>query len=299
MTLVTDKVWPINIGIITMYCERQCVYINQIMYDGENNYNVGLTNSRNYDRNHAKTSATDNRSLLRECNYFGAQSLLIFNYSVRSKMTMEQCYALANTDRYRAVGVSNSGRQKTWGIHPLGAGGGEICGKTRKKIWHSRQLIFIVYVCAYHEKLLSSMFSVELWDKVRLYLRLNSRDVLGSVDISPKFLTSALDGKEWSVSRPGHFIPGERAPCAHWMGGRTGPRAGLDAVELRDKFLASAGNRSPTIQPVAHRYTNWAIPAPRKHFPVAIIIYRVWYGAEALYFSWWLDRLACWTERME
>jgi hypothetical protein len=29
------------------------------------------------------------------------------------------------------------------------------------------------------------------------------------------FLTSALDGGEWSASHPGRFIPGERAPGTH------------------------------------------------------------------------------------
>jgi len=36
------------------------------------------------------------------------------------------------------------------------------------------------------------------------------------------FLTSALDGGEWSYSCPGHITPGER--------GFVGPRGGLDAV---------------------------------------------------------------------
>jgi len=34
------------------------------------------------------------------------------------------------------------------------------------------------------------------------------------------FLILALDGGEWSASRPSHFIPG-----------KVGPRAGLEAVE--------------------------------------------------------------------
>jgi hypothetical protein len=34
----------------------------------------------------------------------------------------------------------------------------------------------------------------------------------GGVDVQIEaFLTSALAGGEWSVSRPGHFTPGERA----------------------------------------------------------------------------------------
>jgi hypothetical protein len=53
----------------------------------------------------------------------------------------------------------------------------------------------------------------------------------GSVD--PQFLTSALDGVEWSVSRPGRFTPGESAPGTHWIGGWVDTRAGLDDVEKR------------------------------------------------------------------
>jgi hypothetical protein len=37
---------------------------------------------------------------------------------------------------------------------------------------------------------------------------------------SYSFLTSALDGGEWSASRPGRtFTPGERNPRTHWTGG--------------------------------------------------------------------------------
>jgi hypothetical protein len=38
-------------------------------------------------------------------------------------------------------------------------------------------------------------------------------------------LTSALDGGEWSASRPCRFTPRERAPPTHWIGGWVGPRA--------------------------------------------------------------------------
>jgi hypothetical protein len=47
------------------------------------------------------------------------------------------------------------------------------------------------------------------------------------------FLTSALDGGEWSASRPGRFTRRERAPGTHWKGGWMGPRTGLDAVVKR------------------------------------------------------------------
>jgi hypothetical protein len=46
-------------------------------------------------------------------------------------------------------------------------------------------------------------------------------------------LTSALDGGEWSASRPGRFTPRERAPGTHWIGGWVDARAVLDAVVKR------------------------------------------------------------------
>jgi hypothetical protein len=54
------------------------------------------------------------------------------------------------------------------------------------------------------------------------------------------FLTSALAGGEWLASRPGRFTHGERAPGTHLIGGRVGPREGLDDVEGR-KFLTLPG----------------------------------------------------------
>jgi hypothetical protein len=52
-------------------------------------------------------------------------------------------------------------------------------------------------------------------------------------DSSMHSLTSALDGGEWSASRPGRIIPRERDLGNHWIGGWVGPRAGLDAVLKR------------------------------------------------------------------
>jgi hypothetical protein len=45
------------------------------------------------------------------------------------------------------------------------------------------------------------------------------------------FLTSALVGGEWSVSRPCRFTPGKEPPGTHWTGGWEGLRAGLDDEE--------------------------------------------------------------------
>jgi hypothetical protein len=51
--------------------------------------------------------------------------------------------------------------------------------------------------------------------------------------IAPSFSTSALDRGELSASRPGRFIPEERAPGSRWIGGWVDPRASLDDVERR------------------------------------------------------------------
>jgi hypothetical protein len=44
-------------------------------------------------------------------------------------------------------------------------------------------------------------------------------DVRGNGGIAAAFLTSALDGGEWSAQRPGRLTPGERPPGNHWLGG--------------------------------------------------------------------------------
>jgi hypothetical protein len=57
------------------------------------------------------------------------------------------------------------------------------------------------------------------------------------------FLTSALAGGEWSASRAGRFTPGERARGT----------------------LEPTGTQTPTssvVQPVASRYTEYAVSAP-------------------------------------
>jgi hypothetical protein len=51
--------------------------------------------------------------------------------------------------------------------------------------------------------------------------------------------------------------PGKSPP--DYTGGWVGPTAGLEAVK---KNVATAGNGTPTVQPVVCRYTDWAIPTP-------------------------------------
>jgi hypothetical protein len=83
----------------------------------------------------------------------------------------------------------------------------------------------------------------------------------GSGGISPPILlTSALDGGEWSASRPGRFTSKERAPGTNWIEGWVGPRAVLDAVVKRKipSPRQESNSRTPIVQTVAQRYTDWA-----------------------------------------
>jgi hypothetical protein len=63
------------------------------------------------------------------------------------------------------------------------------------------------------------------------------------------FLTSALDGGEWSASRPCRFTPG-----SHWIIGWVGLRVGLDAVEKRKSFHCRESNPGrPACCPTPYR----------------------------------------------
>jgi hypothetical protein len=62
------------------------------------------------------------------------------------------------------------------------------------------------------------------------------------------FLTSALDGSEWSASCPGGFTPGKGSPGIHFIEGWVGPRAGLDtAMAKRKKSLLLPSRSLVTI----------------------------------------------------
>jgi len=57
---------------------------------------------------------------------------------------------------------------------------------------------------------------------------------------------------ECSTSCPGRFIPGEKAPSTHCIGGWMGPRDRLDAVaETENPIIAPAGNRNTFVYLVA------------------------------------------------
>jgi hypothetical protein len=77
---------------------------------------------------------------------------------------------------------------------------------------------------------------------------------MGYGGIAPPFLTSALDGGEWSASSLGRFTPKEIAVGIHWIRGRVGPRTGLDAVKKR-KTLSLLG-----IEPLPS--SPWPVALP-------------------------------------
>jgi hypothetical protein len=81
------------------------------------------------------------------------------------------------------------------------------------------------------------------------------KDVWLSRGTAPLFLRSALDGGEWSNSRPDHFTLGERAFVIHWIGGWVDLRTCVDGME-KEKMFALAWNRTPAVQPIARRHTD-------------------------------------------
>jgi hypothetical protein len=56
-------------------------------------------------------------------------------------------------------------------------------------------------------------------------------------------------GARWrcdELHAPAALPPKERSPGTHWLGGRVGPRVGLDAVEKREKSC-TAGNQTRAV----------------------------------------------------
>jgi hypothetical protein len=74
-------------------------------------------------------------------------------------------------------------------------------------------------------------------------------DVWGRWTIVPPL--SALDGGEWSASRPCHCTPGKEPPVPHCIGGWAGLRDGLDVMEITSCPSWELMPDSSVIQPVA------------------------------------------------
>jgi hypothetical protein len=72
---------------------------------------------------------------------------------------------------------------------------------------------------------------------------------------SYSFLTSALEGGEWSASRPGRALPpgkGPPVPIVQEAGWAPEP---VWTQGLEEKSSASVGNRTPIVQPVVRHKT--------------------------------------------
>jgi hypothetical protein len=81
---------------------------------------------------------------------------------------------------------------------------------------------------------------------------------------SYSFLTSALDGGEWSASRPGRALPRGKTPGTHCTGGWVGLGAGLDTEDRGKSLWPCRGSNPdrPVVQYVVRHYTDWATPSP-------------------------------------
>jgi hypothetical protein len=88
---------------------------------------------------------------------------------------------------------------------------------------------------------------------------------------SYSFLTSALDGGEWSASRRDHALPPGKGPPVP-----IGQEAGwvLEPVwmqRIQEKSSASVGDRTPVIQSIASHYTDWATLDPQSEIVQSVI----------------------------
>jgi hypothetical protein len=80
------------------------------------------------------------------------------------------------------------------------------------------------------------------------------------------FLTSALDGGEWSASRPGRALPpreGSPVPIGQEAGWASEP---VSTQRQEEKSSASVGDRTPVVQSVVRHYNDWVTPAPKSAF---------------------------------
>jgi hypothetical protein len=94
------------------------------------------------------------------------------------------------------------------------------------------------------------------------------KDKRGSRSISTISLTSALDEGGWSTPTPGRFTPGKetRYPLCTRLGGSQ------DRSERVWKMSAVPEFDSRNVQPVASRYTDWAIPAHAVPLLIVVLV---------------------------
>jgi hypothetical protein len=105
----------------------------------------------------------------------------------------------------------------------------------------------------WHEADHSPLSSAEVKECVELHFHLRTRFMAWClVKQRDNFTFTLLDGGEWSVTRPGRFIPGEGGAGTHWIWGWLGPRASPEAVTKGKISLHCPyrGIRTPVVQPV-------------------------------------------------
>jgi hypothetical protein len=98
-----------------------------------------------------------------------------------------------------------------------------------------------------------------VWTRKRRFVKHHNINTYTGVKLQlHAFLTSALDGGEWSAARPGRFTPGVRAPGTYWIGRWVGPSAGLDAVARRKNPYreSNSGRPSCSLVTTVLNYTN-------------------------------------------
>lgn len=78
----------------------------------------------------------------------------------------------------------------------------------------------------------------------------------GSGVLAPPFLTSEAEGSEWSSSRLGRLISGNRALGTHWIKGSVGPRGCLDVMKRKISEPCQESNQ--VCPAAASRYNDWA-----------------------------------------
>jgi hypothetical protein len=86
---------------------------------------------------------------------------------------------------------------------------------------------------------------------------------MGDGGIVPPFLTSTLDGGEWSASTPGEIAPG-----THWIGGWVSPRAGLGVVKKKSYPCRDSNSGRPAYINVMQLRIA-LIPSAGQYFLVA------------------------------
>jgi hypothetical protein len=78
---------------------------------------------------------------------------------------------------------------------------------------------------------------------------------------SCSYLTSALDGGEWSASRPGRALPPGKEPSVPIVQETGWAPEPVWTQRLEERSSASVGDRTPAVQSVVRHYTDWATAA--------------------------------------